>query len=152
MNGLNYRLSDVAASLGLSQLKKIKKFINYRQTLAKNYFNLLKKYKDIISLPHKKFLNFNSWHLFTVRINFKKIKLSKVSLFKFMLKNNIILQQHYIPITMFKTESKNNKFVYKNSNSFYENSLSLPIHFHLKKVDQIRVIKNLITFIKKENK
>ena len=152
MNGLNYRLSDIAASLGLSQLKKIKKFIKYRQILAKNYFNLLKKYKDIISLPQENFLNFNSWHLFTVKVNFKKIKLSKISLFKFMLKKNIILQQHYIPIVMFKTESKNNKFVFKNSNSFYENSFSLPIHFHLRKVDQTRVIKNLITFIKKENK
>ena len=40
--GLNYRLTDVVASLGISQLKKLKKFVNDRNSIAKKYSKLLK--------------------------------------------------------------------------------------------------------------
>ena len=144
--GLNYRLNEISCSLGISQLKKINKFIKYRRKVALNYFRLLKKYEHIISLPDKKELKFSSWHLFTISIDFSKLKKKKYDIFKYMKKHNILLQQHYIPINLFKFSLKNNKL--KGSKFFFNNSFTLPIHLKLKEIDQKRIIKVLIHFIK----
>ena len=148
LNGLNYRLSDIAASLGISQLNKIKKFIDQRQRIAKHYFKLIKNSNNYIRLPDKKLVNQNSWHLFTIQIDFEKLNFSKSTLFEFMLKKKIILQQHYIPTNLFKIYPKNEKNKFKNADYFYKNSLSLPIHYKLEKSDQIRVVKELLNYIK----
>lgn len=148
LNGLNYRLSDIAAALGVSQLKKMKKFINQRQRIAKNYFKLISKNNIFIKLPDKKFIDNNSWHLFTIQINFDKLNFSKSALFKYMLKKKIILQQHYIPTHLFKIYPKNNKDKFENAIYFYKNSFSLPIHYKLKKPDQLKVVKELLNYIK----
>jgi len=144
--GLNYRLNEISCSLGITQLKKIKKFVKYRRNIASNYFKLLSNFKSIVFLSNKKQLRLSSWHLFTVSINFSKLKLKKSDLFKFMLKKNIILQQHYIPINLFKS-TKNDKNLI-GSKFFFNNSFTLPIHYNLKKTDQIRIVKNLINFLK----
>lgn len=148
LNGLNYRLSDIAAALGVSQLKKIKKFLNQRRRIAKNYFKFIKTSNSQIRLPDKKFVDHNSWHLFTIQINFEKLNFSKSTLFEFMLKKKIILQQHYIPNHLFKVCRKIKKNKFENAIYFYKNSFSLPIHYKLKKTDQLRVVKELHNYIK----
>lgn len=148
--GLNYRLNEIGCSLGISQLKKINKFIKYRRKIALNYFRLLEKYKNIISLPEKKQLKYSSWHLFTISINFSKFKKKKYDLFKFMKKKNILLQQHYIPINLFKFSQKNKNL--KGSKFFFNNSFTLPIHLKIEKIDQNRIVKELIHYIKLNTK
>ena len=74
--GFNYRLSDINCSLGNSQLKSVNKFIKRRRLIAKKYKFLLKDIKNII-LPSEKKGFYHSYHLYPIRINFKKIKLDK---------------------------------------------------------------------------
>ena len=81
--GLNYRLSDLNCSLGISQLKKLNLFIKKkRNKIAKIYFKLLKDI-DAIQLPALFKGIYSSWHLFIIKINFSKLKKKKSDLFKF---------------------------------------------------------------------
>ena len=73
--GSNYRLSDIQAALGLSQLKKLRKFVLRRNYIAKFYdkvFEIMNFYNT------KKRKNiFHSYHLYPLLVNFEKIKKQK---------------------------------------------------------------------------
>ena len=99
--GYNYRMPDINASLGISQLKKINKFIKKRKSIAKEYFDGFKRNKNIILPFIDKFCD-HSFHLFPIQIKFENLRISKKTFFNIMLKNGINLQVHYIPIHLQK--------------------------------------------------
>jgi len=141
----NYRLSDLNCALGLSQLQKIQKFISYRKKIFNIYRTGLKKISNFIDFP---FYNSNkpSYHLFLISINFKKISFTKNKLLEFFKKNNIFCQYHYIPIYKFKVFGKKiNLNFYKGSESYYQNTLSLPIFYNLPINSAKKVIKKLLS-------
>jgi len=137
-NGLNFRLTDFQCALGISQLKKIKKFINKRKKIFELYnkelsnndkFKILNHHNDCLSSHHLYILHINNFN------NKKKDKF-----IKYMKSKNIILQYHYIPIYYFKVFHKKNKFKLKNSEIYYRSSISLPIFYELDKKKQIYII------------
>jgi dTDP-4-amino-4,6-dideoxygalactose transaminase len=141
----NYRLSDLNCALGLSQLQKIQKFISYRKKIFNIYRIGLKKISNFIDFP---FYNYNkpSYHLFLISINFKKISFTKNKLLEFFKKNNIFCQYHYIPIYKFKVFGKKiNLNFYKGSESYYQNTLSLPIFYNLPINSAKKVVKKLLS-------
>jgi dTDP-4-amino-4,6-dideoxygalactose transaminase len=129
--GFNYRLSDLNAALGLSQLNKINRFIRYRRQIFNFYSSELKNYKNLIKFPtYNK--NKSSYHLFLVSINFNQIKSNKDKILKFLKKNNILGQYHYIPIYKFNLfKKKLNLNFFKGAEYYYRNTLSLPIFYNL---------------------
>jgi dTDP-4-amino-4,6-dideoxygalactose transaminase len=146
-SGFNYRLSDVNCALGLGQLKKINKFVNYRKRVFKFYSNELKKFVKTIILPHYK-LNKPSYHLFLISINFKKVISTKNKFLSYLKKNKIFCQYHYIPIYKFKLFNRklNLKF-YKGSEFYYKNTISLPIFYNLSIITQKNIIKKIKFFL-----
>jgi dTDP-4-amino-4,6-dideoxygalactose transaminase len=147
-SGFNYRLSDVNCALGLGQLKKINKFIKYRRNIFNFYKNDLKKIK-IITLPSYK-TNNPSYHLFLISINFKRIRSTKDKFLKFLKKNNIYCQYHYIPIYKFKLFNKKlNINSYKGAEFYYKNTVSLPIFYDLKVNSQKTIINKIKIFLNK---
>jgi dTDP-4-amino-4,6-dideoxygalactose transaminase len=147
-SGFNYRLSDMNCALGLGQLKKINKFINYRRNIYNFYKNDLKKIK-VIELPKYK-INKPSYHLFLISINFKKIRSTKDTFLKFLKNNNIFCQFHYIPIYKFKLfNQKLNINSYKGAEFYYKNTVSLPIFYDLKVSSQKTIIKKIKIFLNK---
>jgi dTDP-4-amino-4,6-dideoxygalactose transaminase len=150
-SGFNYRLSDINSALGLAQLKKINKFINYRKKVFNIYKIGLKKIINTISLPSYK-KNKPSYHLFLISINFKKIRSTKDKFLKFLKKNNILCQYHYIPIYKFKLFSKKiNLNNYKGSEFYYRNSLTLPIFYNLGFNYQNRILSQIKIFLNRRH-
>ena len=147
-SGLNYRLSDINCALGLGQLKKIKKFINFREKVFLYYKKQFKKFKDIITFNNYNADNKPSYHLCLISINFEKIKSTKDKLLLFLKKKIIYFQFHYIPIYKFKVFKKNNIY-YKNSEYYYNNTISIPIYYNLKKNLQIKIVKEIKYFLNK---
>jgi UDP-4-amino-4,6-dideoxy-L-N-acetyl-beta-L-altrosamine transaminase len=134
--GLNLRLSEINAALGLSQLSELSKFIAKRKKIYNYYIkhiNLFKNYVKIIQTENK---TFPSFHLVLANINFKKLKLSKESFLLKMKKKNIFIHYHYIPIFLFKYY-KSNKKKFPNSMYFYRNTFSLPI-FYILNINQLK--------------
>jgi dTDP-4-amino-4,6-dideoxygalactose transaminase len=148
-SGFNYRLSDINCALGLGQLKKINKFIDYRRKIFNIYKAGLNGIVNSISLPLEN-SNKPSYHLFLISINFKEIGSTKDKLLKFLKKNNIFCQYHYIPIYKFKLfKKKINLSFYQGTEYYYKNSFSLPIFYNLKGNMQKKIISKIRLFLNK---
>jgi len=144
--GSNYRLSELHASLGLSQISRLNKFIKKRNFIA-NFYNQIfsDKNKFIKPLINKNFKH--AFHLYPLLVNLKKIGKTKKQIFNEFLKNKIKLQVHYIPINTqpyYKKKYGFKKKDFQNSLKFYNQEISLPIFYDLS-------IKNL-NYIKKVSK
>lgn len=123
LNGFNFRLNDFQCALGINQLKNVKKFLIERKKISEKYINKLK------NVPYIKFVNQSekyksSNHLFLIHLKKPDLKL-KEKFIRFMLRNKIIIQFHYIPIYKF-TIFKGN-FIKANSEIYYKSAVSLPI-------------------------
>jgi len=141
-HGLNYRLSDINCALAISQIKKIKKFINSRKKVYLFYKKKFYNYNSFFTLPKYRKNIKSSYHLFLINFNVKKILINKKNFFKKMLENKIICQYHYKPIFLFK-KIFNQKFMkkdFKGAMAYYKNTISLPIFPDLLKKDQIFII------------
>ena len=85
--GFNYRMNEIQAALGSSQLKRIKKFNIFRNKVAKNYFKSLKNLP--IKLPTIQKNNYSTFHLFVINFDEKKIKKSYDQIYRELKKNKI---------------------------------------------------------------
>lgn len=146
--GSNYRLSDIQAALGLSQLKKLRKFVLRRNYIAKFYDKVFGN-NELFTIPKKRQNIFHSYHLYPLLVNFEKIKKSKKLIFNQFLKYKINLQVHYIPINTQPYYRKKYKFIkknFQNSLKFYDREISMPIYFDLtnKQLNYIKKISKKI--------
>ncbi|MBT7623113.1 MAG: UDP-4-amino-4,6-dideoxy-N-acetyl-beta-L-altrosamine transaminase, partial [Flavobacteriaceae bacterium] len=94
--GYNYRMTDVQAALGLSQLKRLDDFIIKRHQIVKKY-NLAFEAKPIIT-PFQDSNNYSSFHLYIIRIKNAGMGLTRLDLFKKLREAGILVNIHYIPI------------------------------------------------------
>lgn len=148
-SGLNYRMSEIHAALGISQLNKIEKFVNKRNKIAKIYYNKLKNF--FLTSYHLNKKNVRSaYHLFIINYDFNKLKINKNSFIQKLHKKNIGVQIHYIP-NNHQPIFKKNKLL-PNSINFFLNSLSLPIYPNLKIEEISKICKIILDMIKKFKK
>lgn len=147
--GFNFRISDILCALGVSQIKKLKKFVIKKNSIAKIYDSQFSNY-DFLETPKILKNYFHSYHLYPLKIDFKKLGISKNFFFTKMQKDGINLQVHYIPVhTQPFLRQYGFKFgMYPVSEDFYQKEVSLPIYYSLdkKKLDYI------ITAVKKNLK
>ena len=145
--GYNYRITDIQAALGISQLKKLDSFIKRRRKLALKYD---KSFLNSIVKPLYSFTNNSSYHLFVVKVDFSKLNISKVELFNKMREKNIGLQLHYIPINKqpyYKSLGYGNEDT-PIMNIYYDECFSLPMYSSLSNEEQEYVIKTLFEVLK----
>ena len=132
--GYNFRLSDINCSIGCNQIKRIDQIIKKRRSIAKHYDNFFKDY-DFISVPNIFKNKKNSYHLYPIQIDFRALDLSSKKFYLNLKKKfKIELQKHYIPtyrFTLYKKKFKNNYKNFKNTEIFFENSFSIPLHLKL---------------------
>ena len=144
--GLNYRITDIQSALAISQLDRIKKFIAKRRKIAKVYDKFFSKI-PYIDLPQKEFRNLSSNHLYIIRVDFKKLGITRENLMKNLKNDNIGTQVHYIPIPKQPIYyEKNHRKKYKNSFKYYDTCLSIPIHYDLSYKDQLKIIKKIFFY------
>ena len=146
--GYNYRLTDFQAALGVNQIERLKKFKKHREKLKKKYDKLLKQYRPLI-LPIKNVKNCSPcWHLYSVLIDFKKIKISKSEVMHQLKNKGIGSQVHYIPIHTQPYYKKQRHQSLEGSEYYYSKTLSLPLHTKLEESDIEYVIKELVKILK----
>ncbi len=135
--GFNYRMNEIEAALGISQLKSLDLFIKKRNKIAKIYDKHLSNLP--IKTPIKQIETVSSYHLYTIRIR----KGDRKKIFNSLRRNKIGVNVHYIPVVLhpFYMKLGFNLKKFPNSRSFYEDSISIPIYPNLKFKDQLKVIK-----------
>ncbi len=94
--GFNYRMNDIQASLGLSQLKKVDEFVIKRHEIA-NFYNTKLNGMGIV-LPYQFDNTFSSFHLYPIRISIAKCGINQLRLYKHLREKDIGVNLHYIPI------------------------------------------------------
>tara|TARA_Y100000590_G_C15741331_1_gene1020363 strand:- start:542 stop:1708 length:1167 start_codon:yes stop_codon:yes gene_type:complete len=148
--GFNYRITDFQCALGLSQLKKLNKFLKKRREIAKIY-DLNFANQSMFTIPKVRKNCKHAYHIYPLQIHFTKLD-QKKKLFKELYKKKINLQVHYIPIHLqpyYKKKYGFKKGDYPVAEKFYSQELSLPIFYSLKKKDINKVIKLIKGFCKK---
>ena len=142
-SGYNYRLDEIRASLGISQIKRVKK-MNLLRKKAADYYN--KKLEDIegVIVPGKSIGVEHVHHLYVIRIT-RKYGITRDMLFQKLLKIGIRTSVHYKPLHMFTIFKKMAKIIDSLSNSVhvYSQILSLPLYPSISKKQQDLVINNI---------
>jgi len=147
--GFHYRLTEIQAVLGISQMKRLNRFIQKRRKLVSEYLAMLDG--NLVITPSQK-VNFSSSanHLFVVNIDFSRIKLSRNDLMLALKSRGIGTQVHYKPIFLHPYYQRLGfcESDYPNSLTYYSQCISLPLFPDLTFRKQRRVIKELMAIIK----
>jgi len=149
--GYNYRLDEIRAALGITQLKRIKKINELRKNASSYYYKNLQNIPGII-LPDMVNDKSHSYHLYTIRVK-SPYKLSRNQLFKKLKDVGIRTTVYWMPIHMYTayrkfTRSSN----IKNTSKIYEEILALPLFPSITLKHQNKVIACIQKFGDKNEK
>ena len=127
-----------------NKISYTKKFINYKNKLAKNYFLKLNK-KKFIFPKYNLLTKSSSWHLFIIRLNFQNMNKSKNNIINFLKKSGILVKTHSPPLSTFTLIKKKISASIKHPNvkEYYKSAFSIPIYYGLTFKDQKKIIKIL---------
>ncbi len=146
--GYNFRITELQAALGISQLKRLDEFVKKRNLLFKIYSELLKDQPiRMLNIPKN---TYSALHLAVIRLNNHKKDFHKF-IFEEMRKKNIGVQLHYQPVHLqpFYKKLGFKEGDFPNAEEYSHNALSIPLYPDLKKKDQLRVVNVLINLLKK---
>ena len=128
--GYNYRLTDLQCALGISQLRKLKTWIDRRQNIARRYREFFNRMPTVRLLKVAEFVS-HAYHLFVVRINFTKLALDRATIFKKLRVKGIGVNVHYIPVHLhpfYQNNFSTGPGMCPIAELAYEQILSLPMH------------------------
>ncbi|WP_461615729.1 UDP-4-amino-4,6-dideoxy-N-acetyl-beta-L-altrosamine transaminase [Clostridium sp. Marseille-QA1073] len=148
--GLNYRLTDIGAALGVSQLKKLDKFIKRRREIADIYNEAFKDIEEV-EIPIEYDYTKSGYHIYVIKLNLDKICKTRKEIFIELQNNNIGVNVHYIPVYYhpYYKELGYEKGLCKVAEEFYERIITLPLHPSMNSTQVQYVVSKFISAIKK---
>ena len=152
--GYKYNMTDVAAAIGIHQLKKLPKFNKTRKQYAKIYDKLFKKTTEI-TIPYVASGRIHDYNLYSVIIDWKKLKISRDEMIEKLKEKQIGANVYFMPahlFTFYKRAFGHKKGELPNTEFVSENLISLPIYPKMKKTDIEYVAKTLNALIKEFRK
>ncbi len=146
-SGLNYRLTDFQAALGLSQLSRLDFFLQRRRAIAAHYRSALGDIAQHISLPAEPAYGTHSYHLFPLLLRGAAVQ-RRAALFTRLREGGIGVQVHYLPVYRhpFYRERGFDRRVCPNADDFYAAEISIPMFPAMQDEDVNRVAEALKSF------
>lgn len=141
--GFNYRMSDIHAALGLSQLKRLDAFVAKRHAIAKKYGERLSGVPVVLPWQHPD--THSSYHLYIIRIRLGDVTGSHRQVYEALRAAGILVNLHYIPIYRqpYYAQMGFAAGYCPQAEQYYAEALSLPIYPGLTEADQDKVIADL---------
>lgn len=141
--GYNYRLTDIQAALGSSQMARLDAFVARRAALAERYRELLAGLP--LQLPCEASDSRSAWHLFVVRLDTEKIGKSRREVFDALRAAGIGVNVHYIPV---HTQPHYRRLGFRpgdfpEAEAYYREAISLPLYPTLSEEQQDYVVEKL---------
>jgi perosamine synthetase len=139
--GFNFRLTEIQAVLGISQIKRLETFLSRRAKLVESYKKLL-EFKSQITPAQVCAISGSSNHIFPIRIKFSSETKSRNQIMLNLKQHGIGSQVHYIPIPVqpYYSELGYSIADIPEAFSYYEEALTIPLFPRLKKRQQKRII------------
>ena len=141
--GYNYRMTDLQAALGLSQMRRLNEFVTKRHVLANRYDQLLADLPVYTPWQHED--SFSGLHLYVIRLKLAEIGKTHRQVFEALRALGIGVNLHYIPL-YFQPYYENLGFKAGyciDAEQYYAEAISLPMYPTLSNADQDKVIHDL---------
>jgi UDP-4-amino-4,6-dideoxy-N-acetyl-beta-L-altrosamine transaminase len=137
--GLNFRLTDIQAALGVSQMKRLEALVGRRRELAARYDQLLGGLPLV--LPAHRPDRQSAWHLYVVRVDSNRVKAPRKQVFNALRAAGIRVQVHYLPVHLhpYYAQFGFKRGDFPEAEAYYESAFSLPLYPGLDTADQDRV-------------
>jgi len=141
--GFNYRMTDLQAALGVSQLTRLDEYVTRRHQLARRYETLLAELP--VTLPWQHPDGHSAWHLYVIRLRLDRIGRSHREVFEALRAQGIGVNLHYIPVhTQPYYRSLGHDFgEYPQAERYYSEAISIPMYSALSEEQQDRVVQAL---------
>ncbi len=129
--GYNYRMTDVQAALGVSQMTRLNDYVKRRHEIAQRYNELL---ADLpLTLPWQHSDSHSAYHLYVVRLQLDKISITHRQVFEALRAKDIMVNLHYIPV---HTQPYYRQLGFKQGDfpvaeQYYREAVSIPMHVNL---------------------
>lgn len=145
--GFNYRMTELQAALGLSQMSRLDHFVKARHSLANRYDELFSELP--IKLPARHPHVYSALHLYVVRLKTKEISLSHRAVFEALRNAGIGVNLHYIPIPMHPYYRKLGFTMgaLPQAAAYYSEAISLPLYPGLTTSEQDEVVRVLASLL-----
>lgn len=141
--GYNYRMTDMQAALGVSQMTRLDQYVAKRHEIAQRYNQLLSNLP--ITLPWQHPDSYSAYHLYVIRLQLDKINTTHLQVFEALRAKEIMVNLHYIPV---HTQPYYQQMGFKHGDypeaeQYYREAISIPMHPTLTESEQDTVINAL---------
>jgi len=138
--GFNYRMTEMQAALGVSQMSRLHGFVAKRNELAAKYDELLRELPLVT--PFQINDSYSGRHLYVIRLHLDEIKLSHKDVFEALRNSGVGVNLHYIPVHIqpYYQELGFETGQFPNAENYYKNAISIPLFPNLTSADQQHVI------------
>ena len=148
--GYNYRLTEIQAALGISQLKRVSAFKRRRREIVQRY-NSAFSGLEWITIPEEKTSVDSCFHLYVVLLDFDRLGITRDALMNSLALKGIGTQVHYIPVHMqpyYEDQGIYSGTMFPNALWYYERALSLPIYPKMTNEEQDYVIEQVYSCLR----
>lgn len=149
--GYNYRMTELQAALGLSQMQRLEEFVIKRHELASRYDNLLHDLS--ITLPWQHPDSYSARHLYVIRLQLEQINITHLDVFNALRAAGIQANLHYIPVHMQPYYQKMGfaSGQFPEAEKYYKEAISIPLFSAMTEGQQDTVCSTLKTILSKES-
>ena len=142
--GFNYRMTDIQAALGISQMKKLESFLEKRRSLAALYNELLKDI-DGLDIPYQAENTSSAWHLYIIKLSLSKLAIGRKEIFEKLREKNIGVNVHYIPVYYhpYYKALGYKKGLCPVAEELYEAIITLPLYPTMEREDIFYIVDNI---------
>lgn len=141
--GYNYRMTDLQAALGSSQMGRLEQYVARRHEIADRYNQLL---ADLpLTLPWQHEDSYSAYHLYVIRLQPGKIQRRHLHVFEALRAKGVLVNLHYIPVHTqpYYEQMGFNKGDFPEAERYYQEAISIPMYATLTDEEQDYVVSSL---------